>query len=51
MAIPKAKVWKSEDGLWNSSVHSADKYGGVAHVIFRTKLFARALRHAFVNAY
>ena len=51
MAIPKSRVFKDEDGYWSSSVYYADKYGGVAHVVFRSRIFIRALNHAFLNAY
>jgi hypothetical protein len=51
MAIPRAKVFKDDEGYWNSSVYYPNKHGGVSHVIFKSLIFARALNHAFVNAY
>lgn len=50
VSIPKAKVYKTQDGVWISSVYYANKYGGVNNVIFMSKFFSRALRHALTNA-
>lgn len=51
MAIPRAKVFKDIEGFWNSSVYYADKYGGVSHIVFKSRIFVRALKNAFINAY